>query len=352
MRRGLTVTIVALLVLCPLLLTTGAGAATLKEKQDEARRLQSQIDALKAQSELLAIEYGAAVTELEGIRYSVDQNSRRLEEAQKDYEKALDVLQTRLKAMYIANELDPVEVLLEASDINDFLTRADYMSMIGNRDSSVLGDVRELREEISHIQSDLEEKQNRQTSVVSTIAQKQAQLEQSLSAQQSLLSSANAEIKKLMDELNRARTPAPNPNNGGGGGGTAPVIGTFVFPVAGPHSYSNDWHAPRRGHLHQGTDIFASMGTPTVACVPGTVQWGEGGNAGIYVRLVGDDGNVYYYMHLQRYAQAGHVPAGTIIGYVGDSGNAQGGPPHLHFEIHPGGGAAVNPYPTLRAHDG
>ena len=84
-----------------------------------------------------------------------------------------------------------------------------------------------------------------------------------------------------------------------------------------------------------------------VACVSGTVNQGEGKNAGLYVRLVGDDGNVYYYMHCLRFGATGHVTAGTVIAYCGDTGNASGGPPHLHFEIHPGGGAAVNPYPTL-----
>lgn len=361
LRRIVAVGAAALLIVLIALPAGGtAFGATLEEKQAEARRLQGQIDALKSQGQQITSEYNAAVTQLEMIQASVEQNDEKLQEAEENYLFALRTLNDRMRAMYKSQDVNGIEVILESQDIDDFLTRVDYMAMIGRRDASVLSEVKALQKEIADTQAALEQQQSMQNSVVVTIRDKQAALQQSLASQQALLSSTNAEIVQIMDQMNRNRNTGGGGGSGGGGGGSGGggggggggvVVGNFVFPVRGPHSFSNDWHAPRTGHLHQGTDIFAAMGTPTGACVSGTVEWGEGGNAGIYIRLDGDDGNVYYYMHLQRYGQGGHVSAGTIIGYVGDTGNAAGGPPHLHFEIHPGGGSAVNPYPTLSAAD-
>jgi len=125
-----------------------------------------------------------------------------------------------------------------------------------------------------------------------------------------------------------------------------------MCPVQGPRAFTNDWGQPRSGgRTHKGTDILAPRGTPVVASVSGTVRGHNSRLGGISYYLHGDDGNTYFGTHLQSLSGAsGRVSQGTVLGYVGNTGNARGGPTHLHFEIHPGGGRAVNPYPTLRQH--
>jgi LysM repeat protein len=127
------------------------------------------------------------------------------------------------------------------------------------------------------------------------------------------------------------------------------VPSAWRCPVTGPVSFMNDWGFIREGGSpHQGNDLFAPRGTPVVAPVGGVVSKDPNHLGGNAFSLVGNDGNRYYGAHLARYGAVGRVSAGTVIGYVGDSGDAAGGPTHLHFEIHPGGGDSVNPYPTLR----
>ena len=133
--------------------------------------------------------------------------------------------------------------------------------------------------------------------------------------------------------------------------GPLPVLGGggWICPVQGPHAFSDDFGDPRSGgRSHQGNDIMAPRGTPVVASVAGSVNGHNSSLGGISYDLVGDDGNTYFGTHLDRLSGAsGHVAAGTVVGYVGSSGNASESAPHLHFEIHPGGGRAVNPFSTL-----
>ena len=126
--------------------------------------------------------------------------------------------------------------------------------------------------------------------------------------------------------------------------------GSWICPVQGPRAFSDDFGDPRSGgRSHQGNDIMAPRGTPVVASVAGSVKPHNSGLGGISYYLKGADGNTYFGTHLDRLSGAsGNVQAGTVIGYVGSTGNASASAPHLHFEIHPGGGRAVNPFPTLR----
>src|SRR5438093_2449781 len=149
--------------------------------------------------------------------------------------------------------------------------------------------------------------------------------------------------------------------------GTVPVL---IFPVAGPVSYIDDFGQARPGGAHQGNDLMAAKKTPVVAVEPGKVKfWTTSAAAGCMLYLYGDSGTTYMYIHLNNdltmrndnrskcvpgvsYARGlkdgAKVQAGQLVGYVGDSGDANGGASHLHFEVHPGGGAAVSPFPYLQ----
>jgi hypothetical protein len=144
----------------------------------------------------------------------------------------------------------------------------------------------------------------------------------------------------------------------------------LIFPVVGGASYSDDFGAPRAGGPHQGNDLMAARHTAAVAAEPGTVKmWTSSASAGCMLYLHGDSGTTYIYIHLNNDLGANndnagkcvpgtayapglkdglHVGAGQLVGFVGDSGDADGIHPHLHFEVHPNDGKAVDPYPYLR----
>ncbi len=115
---------------------------------------------------------------------------------------------------------------------------------------------------------------------------------------------------------------------------------------------ADTWQAPRGvGRRHEGQDIFAPRGTPILSATNGFIyKIGENNLGGQTVSVIGSGGRVYYYAHLDSYAQGiavgDRVSRRTVLGYVGTTGNAQGTPPHLHFGIYTWNGA-INPLPLL-----
>lgn len=130
---------------------------------------------------------------------------------------------------------------------------------------------------------------------------------------------------------------------------------TLPVPVQGvrPRALRDTWGGARsEGRSHEGIDIFARRGTPVVSSTEGIVtKVGTNRLGGLVVWVLGPGGQRHYYAHLDRYAdvEAGmRIEAGRVLGYVGDTGNAKGTPPHLHYGVYDMGGA-INPYPMLRA---
>jgi hypothetical protein len=143
---------------------------------------------------------------------------------------------------------------------------------------------------------------------------------------------------------------------------TPPLAGgPYVFPVLGPVSYSDTWGAARATVAwHHGVDIFAPLGAAVVAVSDGTVfsvGWNAIGGWRLWLR--DREGNYFYYAHLSAFSKravdGARVVAGTVLGYVGNTGDAAGTPYHLHFEVHPvsllslGYDGAVNPTPYVEA---
>ncbi len=144
----------------------------------------------------------------------------------------------------------------------------------------------------------------------------------------------------------------------------------MLFPVGGPHSFVDTFGAARpENRTHQGADIFADKLTPVLAVADGTVvSVAIGKRSGRYIVIEHEDGWRSYYLHLNNdtpgtddgladqriegIVRGARVAAGDVIDFVGDSGNAEGTPPHLHFELHEPGGAVVNPTPHLLAATG
>ena len=145
----------------------------------------------------------------------------------------------------------------------------------------------------------------------------------------------------------------------------------IIFPVLGAAHYSDDFGQPRAGGAHQGIDILAAKRSLALAAEAGKVKfWTTSATAGCMLYLYGASGTTYYYIHLNNdltrsndnrgkcvagtaYApglkNGAKVVAGQPVGFVGDSGDANGMHAHLHFEVHPSGGKAVDGYPYLQA---
>jgi hypothetical protein len=156
---------------------------------------------------------------------------------------------------------------------------------------------------------------------------------------------------------------AANPKKG--------LVPALVFPVAGDVTYIDDFGQARPGGAHQGNDLMGAKKMPVVAVESGKISfWTTSANAGCMLYLYGDSGTTYYYIHLNNdltmrndnrgkcvpgvsYARGlkdgARVQAGQMVGYLGDSGDANGIASHLHFEVHPNGGAAVSPYAYLQS---
>jgi peptidoglycan LD-endopeptidase LytH len=252
-------------------------------------------------------------------------------------------------------------------DLNRQVQAEALMRLVTQSNADAIDQYRAQAEDAAIAREALEASLGEQEAALDQLAERRADLDQELDRLEALererlaaLAAAQAEQARREAAARRtaeaaARTvvvDAPDPSGPSAPSGPIVTGDGFLCPVQGAVAFVDSWGNPRSGgRSHRGVDMMASRGTPVVAPVSGSVSHRGNSIGGLSFHLDGDDGNYYYGTHLDGYANenAGHVQAGTVIGYVGDTGNARGNP-HLHFEIHPGGrGNAINPYPTVRA---
>lgn len=360
------------MALTVLIFTTSSltlASASISSKKDEAKRIKSQIDSLKKGLSKTTQEYEDAYQKYSIITTEIQKTEENLRINQLKLEKNQRKLNKRLTDIYLNGSLNIFDVIFGSKDFTEFLNRLDYLKKIGAQDKDVLNKNKKLKKEFQENKAILAEQKSKQKKVVNQLYAKQNKIEESLAKEQKLLSGVKDEIKKLEEIEKRKRLFSYSLSSRSRGsypkisGIISSILKSgFIFPVAGPNSYIDSYGASRPGHRHQGTDIMAARGTPVVAVVNGVFRAKKGSRntygGGWRGMLYASDGTYYYYAHLDdfapsiqassnSYSSGVSVKAGQVIGYVGNSGNA--GPYHLHFEIHPGGGGSINPYPILRA---
>ncbi|MCX8007579.1 MAG: peptidoglycan DD-metalloendopeptidase family protein [Coriobacteriia bacterium] len=321
------------IVICAALLAATPGFAAKSETQQIRERLAE----INREAKRVGDAYSKAYWQLERTNDELAETTRKLKKTEAELAAASGRLSQHLVEMYRQGGVDYLALVFTSQNLDDMLMRVEYAQRLGALDAKTVEDARRLRDELAARKKEVERIRARQSRDVATLKKRAAALEKKLR-------SLKAEYDSLMRKMARA--------SGGSGSSRRypPGPNGMVFPVAGPCYYADTWGAARSGgRTHKGTDIMAARGTPCVAVLAGTVRARYNSLGGKSIWLTADNGWEFYYAHLDSYVRtSGRVAAGEVIGTVGSTGNARGGAPHLHFEIHPNGGAAVNPYPYLR----
>jgi peptidoglycan LD-endopeptidase LytH len=307
----------------------GATAGNLDDARDRVDSLEEELREVTARYE----ELTAAIEELRSEIDDLDREEQRLISLADDIDERLSV---RARQVYMHGAGSELETLLAAEGPNVGVERAAFFATIQNRETADLEDAVAVRARLDQTR-DLK-------------AQREADLldhTEELAALGDALSEDLAAAERRVGQLETLAARQRSIAQGGQQGRYACPLDPWVT------HFVDSWGAPRSGgRSHKGTDIMGPMGAPVYAFTDGVViRRSSNRLGGISLYLRGDDNQVYYYTHLQGYASSAvvgnRVQAGEQIAYNGNTGNARGGPPHVHFERQPGGGASVNPYPWL-----
>jgi murein DD-endopeptidase MepM/ murein hydrolase activator NlpD len=384
--RALQGLLVAVLIgLLVSLVAAPASAATEKE----LIKARNERAAVQAELDRTAAAYDAAQAKLAETQASIAAGQESLKVAEVKEQQAQVRLSARADIMYRRGPVAIFQFLVGAESLNDFGVRMKLIEGAAKQDTSTIAEAAKTRSETTALQQQLLADEQEQKALLASMSDqtksltsnftKAQELEAKLAADRAAALKAEQEKAAKAAAAAKAKTEAakktaaaaalavptpttvvkalasPSPSAGPVklAAGPAVPVGTKGFcPVNGPVSFTDTWGAPRSGgRRHQGVDMFAAMRTPAAAIVDGVLLRRETSSlGGMSVYLKGNNGNEYFYTHLSGYSDVApgqKVSAGQTIGYVGDSGNASGGPPHLHFEIRQGG-VPINPTPTAR----
>jgi peptidoglycan LD-endopeptidase LytH len=329
-RTGLIVA-VALATVLALVPPSDASAGDYETVRERKDALEAQLGEVTAALDELRARIAVTREEIEELEER---------EAELDAQVAAlgDSLADRARSAFKhSGETIPFQSLFDADSPDEAVERAGLVAALSRRDIAALEQATALRE--------------RQEQVRSLLHARSAELEameDDLEVRGASLQDTFEEVSEEYTELRRVRDRQRQVSRGA-------QQGTYACIFDGPHHFRDTWGDARSGgRRHQGTDVMAPYRAPVYAITNGVVsRMSRSGLGGIGLYLRGDDGVQYYYAHLDGYASGVHVgqrvQAGEHIGYNGYTGNASPSAPHVHFEAHPGGGAAVNPYPWLRA---
>ncbi len=280
------------------------------------------------------------------IQTSVDNSDSRRAEIE-------DAIEQQAVEIYMQGGTSTPGIILSASSLDQFLTTTEFLSSaaVGWQRSmqnlvAQMGELERFQVDLDAVHADLTEKSLEASDLVE-------QMNSAMDAEQAAYDKLSTRCRDLTAKYDaeQAEKAARAKQRAAG----SVQVGSFICPFTpGRTQFTNSWGAPRSGGRgHKGTDMFAPWNEPMYAVADGRVSTRSGGLGGKVIWLTANNGVAYYYAHLNDWnvGNGQQVRQGQTIGFNGDTGNARGGRPHLHFEIHPGGrgSPAVNPYPTLIA---
>jgi murein DD-endopeptidase MepM/ murein hydrolase activator NlpD len=320
------------------------------DTESQLKAARARLAVVQAGLDRLVASYDQALTRYANTQAQIDTLQQRMQRISVKMSRIQSLMAARIRLVFETGGADTVQMLLTADSFSQFTDRVQFLGRLAHGDADLISDSQTTGEELRRTGEDLSRLAHGQASTVNDLAAQKAAIAGLFSEQASL-------VAKLRDQLaaeqaaaaRRAAALAAAAARAVGGG---PLQ---ACPVGQPRSFSDDFGEPRYGggfHYHQGIDILAPLGTPVYAAQSGRFVADYNSLGGISANIYSDSGDRTYYAHMSSYAgvpSGSHVPAGLEIGHVGNTGDAIGGPYHLHFEYHPGGGSAVDPYRLLVA---